>query len=93
MTFHNLRAFREPRSRSVVEAFTCGCAKRRRSSRPARSAALARWSAAPEARLAHPQEHLLPLMVVAGAAAGDPGRVAFTSGIVLGLRLSAYHYG
>lgn len=93
MTFHNLRAFRDPRSRPVAEAFDAWLREAATLEEPARSAALARWSAAPMARLAHPrEEHLLPLMVVAGAAAGDPGRVAY-SGTVLGLRLSAYHYG
>ena len=45
------------------------------------------------ARLAHPrEEHLLPLMVVAGAAGEDRGRVAF-NGTFAGVRLSAYHFG
>ena len=45
------------------------------------------------ARVAHPrEEHLLPLMVVAGAAGSDRGRVAF-DGSLQGLPLSAYHFG
>lgn len=93
MTFHNLRAFRDPRARPVAEAFDAWLREAATLDEPARSQALARWSAAPAARLAHPrEEHLLPLMVVAGAAAGDPGRLAY-NGTVLGLRLSAYHYG
>ena len=49
--------------------------------------------APPAARLAHPrEEHLLPLMVIAGAAGEDPGTVGY-NGTILGLRLSAYHYG
>lgn len=93
MTFHNLRAFRDPRARPVAEAFDAWLREAATLDEPARSQALARWSAAPAARLAHPrEEHLLPLMVVAGAAAGDPGRLAY-NGTVFGLRLSAYHYG
>ncbi len=93
MTFHNLRAFRDPRSRPVAEAFDAWLREAATLEEPARSAALANFRAAPAARLAHPrEEHLLPLMVVAGAAIGDPGRVAY-NGTVLGLRLSAYHYG
>ena len=59
----------------------------------ARDAELARWEEAPGARAAHPrEEHLLPLMVVAGAAGDDRGRVAFhdTYG---GFHVSAVHFG
>jgi len=50
------------------------------------------WDA-PAARQAHPrEEHLLPLMVIAGAAGADVGKVAF-SGAFTGHRLSAYHFG
>lgn len=45
------------------------------------------------ARQAHPrEEHLLPLMVVAGAAGDDPGTLAW-NGTFAGMRLSAVHYG
>jgi aromatic ring-opening dioxygenase catalytic subunit (LigB family) len=48
--------------------------------------------AAPRARIAHPQEeHLLPLMVAAGAAGEDPGRTVF-SDHVLGVALSAFQF-
>src|SRR5215467_2196562 len=44
----------------------------------ARDAELARWSEAPGARSCHPRrEHLLPLMVAAGAAGDDRGRRVF----------------
>jgi len=59
----------------------------------ARDAELARWEQAPGARAAHPrEEHLLPLMVIAGAAGDDRGRVAFhdTYG---GFHVSALHFG
>jgi aromatic ring-opening dioxygenase catalytic subunit (LigB family) len=37
---------------------------------------LAAWEAAPAARVCHPrEEHLMPLMVVAGAAGADAGIV------------------
>jgi aromatic ring-opening dioxygenase catalytic subunit (LigB family) len=49
-----------------------------------RDQALAQWSSMPHARYAHPrEEHLLPLMVVAGAAGLDTGRVSNT-GTVMG---------
>jgi aromatic ring-opening dioxygenase catalytic subunit (LigB family) len=59
----------------------------------ARDAALAHWEAAPHAREAHPrEEHLLPLMVAAGAARGDPGRVAFRD-TVMDVVVSAVEFG
>ncbi len=57
-----------------------------------RDASLARWTSAPYARQCHPrEEHLLPLMVAAGAAAGDPGRHEFR-GTIWGKAVSAYHF-
>jgi aromatic ring-opening dioxygenase catalytic subunit (LigB family) len=59
----------------------------------ARDAALAHWQAAPHAREAHPrEEHLLPLMVAAGAARGDPGRVVFRD-TVMDVVVSAVEFG
>ena len=59
----------------------------------ARDAALSRWTEAPSARLVHPrEEHLIPLMVAAGAAGDDVATVPY-NGTLMGLRLSAYHFG
>ena len=44
----------------------------------ARDQRLAQWEQAPAARLAHPrEEHLIPLMVAAGAAGRSRGRRIF----------------
>lgn len=54
---------------------------------------LVNWASAPRARDAHPTaEHLLPLMVVAGASSMEPGEKVY-SGIALGARLSAFRFG
>ena len=54
---------------------------------------LSSWASAPYARQAHPrEEHLIPLMVVAGAAGADRGTVGF-SGAFAHTRISAFHYG
>ncbi|MEB3298369.1 MAG: class III extradiol ring-cleavage dioxygenase [Candidatus Sericytochromatia bacterium] len=46
---------------------------------------LCNWHDAPSARASHPREdHLLPLMVVTGAAAGDPATCDYTEDDVLG---------
>ena len=93
MTFHNLRAFGDPRSRPVSEAFDAWLRTTTTLDQEARDRGLANWALAPSARLAHPrEEHLIPLMVVAGAAGADRGKVAF-DGTLMGLRLSAYHFG
>ncbi len=59
----------------------------------ARNRALADWESAPGARQAQPHEdHLLPLMVAAGAASGEPGVVDF-HGRVLGKPISGFRFG
>lgn len=58
-----------------------------------RDTALIRWEDAPGARDAQPHEdHLLPLMVAAGAATGEPGTVHFHSQ-VLGKPISGFRFG
>jgi hypothetical protein len=62
---------------------------------PEREQALIHWAQAPSARLCHPpraEEHLLPLMVAAGAATGEPGRRVF-SDRVMETTLSAFSFG
>jgi aromatic ring-opening dioxygenase catalytic subunit (LigB family) len=58
-----------------------------------RNERLSDWLQAPAARNAHPrEEHLLPLMVAAGAAGADPGAKLFTDQ-VLGMTVSAFGFG
>jgi aromatic ring-opening dioxygenase catalytic subunit (LigB family) len=58
-----------------------------------RDASLAAWKQAPGARLAHPrEEHLLPLMVAAGAAQSEQGRKLFQDR-VMGVTVSAFGFG
>jgi len=59
----------------------------------ARNQKLAQWQQAPAARQAHPrEEHLIPLMVAAGAAGEDVGQKIF-SDRVMGATVSAYQFG
>ena len=93
MTFHNLRAFRDPRSVPIAETFDAWLRDAATAEPADRDRQLANWESAPAARAAHPrEEHLLPLMVIAGAAGSDRGTIPY-NGTFAGLRLSAYHYG
>lgn len=59
-------------------------------------AALTRWAEAPNARLCHPrEEHLLPLMVAAGAAGDDPARMTYHEDSLgpTGAAISAFQFG
>ncbi|MDF1563005.1 MAG: class III extradiol ring-cleavage dioxygenase [Deltaproteobacteria bacterium] len=58
-----------------------------------RDTALVEWERAPHARHCHPrEEHLLPLHVIAGAAGEDAASLPYRDEI-LGIRLSAVHFG
>ena len=93
MSYHNMRGFgegfREPSEEfdSWLTATVCAPDAQVRNNN------LERWVTAPSARFAHPrEEHLLPLMVAAGAAGSDVG-VRIFSDIVMGVRVSAYRFG
>jgi aromatic ring-opening dioxygenase catalytic subunit (LigB family) len=93
MTFHNLRAFRDPRAAPASELFDAWLRESLVLDAAARNDRLTHWDSAPAARAAHPrEEHLIPLMVAAGAAGDDRAVVAFNDTFT-GIRLSAYHFG
>jgi aromatic ring-opening dioxygenase catalytic subunit (LigB family) len=76
MSFHNMRAYRDKRATEPSIAFDDWLAGVVEGDPAARAAALADWVNAPAARFAHPQEeHLLPLMVAAGASEGRGQRI------------------
>ena len=92
MTFHNLRAF-GPQSSQVAESFDSWLRATTVLGQSERDRGLIAWASAPGARQAHErEEHLLPLMVVAGAAGADRASVPYR-GTIRSLRLSAYHFG
>ncbi len=60
----------------------------------ARRAALGQWQHAPAAREAHPHEdHLMPLMVVVGAAGEDPAVVVYGEQFMGSLAVSSFRFG
>jgi aromatic ring-opening dioxygenase catalytic subunit (LigB family) len=94
LTYHNMRGFGRDESTAVAVAFEryLGDAVAQPTS-AARNALLAQWEAAPGARLAHPQEdHLLPLMVVAGAAGDDVGAPLVVEQ-VMKVPMASYEFG
>jgi aromatic ring-opening dioxygenase catalytic subunit (LigB family) len=95
MSFHNLRALfsRDPRTATVADQFDAWLTAVVTSAPASRDEQLTRWSTAPGARAAHPrEEHLLPLMVVAGAAGADRGAVEHSAPF-MGARISGYRFG
>lgn len=68
MSFHNLRGYFLPQTAERARAFDAWLTGAVESSADERNALLAKWSDAPFATYAHPrEEHLVPLMVAAGA--------------------------
>ncbi len=93
MSYHNMRGFRDPRATAQATAFDTWLRTATTSDPAVRDRELAAWAQAPAARDAHPrEEHLLPLMVIAGAAGDDRGTIAYNAD-VLGKAVSAFHFG
>jgi aromatic ring-opening dioxygenase catalytic subunit (LigB family) len=93
LTYHNMRGFRQPGSDAVSEQFEAWLNDTISQPAPVRNERLANWQQAPAARLAHPREdHLIPLMVVAGAAGQDTGRRVFVDK-VWNVVMASYRFG
>lgn len=93
MSYHDLRSFMTRRGRADSETFDAWLRAAATAEPETRDTRLTNWATAPAARKAHPrEEHLLPLMVIAGAAGSDLGRVGF-SDLFGNAVVSAFHYG
>lgn len=95
MSFHNMRGYRDPRFGPISDEFDAWLAQVIATDPVARWQALAHWDQAPRARECHPErqeEHLLPLMLAAGAAGDDQGQHVFVDR-VLETSLSGYRFG
>lgn len=79
LSYHNLRALRMPSAGPVSDQFEAWLTEAVSSANIAeRTERLTQWTSAPAARLAHPrEEHLIPLMVAAGAAGESRGHLDF----------------
>lgn len=93
MSYHNLQAMFGDSGAEDSRLFDRWLTDAATAEPAQRDAALAVWSQAPRARAAHPrEEHLIPLMVAAGAAGDDRGRRIYHEPI-LGNVVSAYRFG
>ena len=93
MSYHNMRGFGSGAARAASQEFDAWLTEAVTREHDARDRELTRWSSAPSARASHPrEEHLIPLMVIAGAAGADRGRVGY-SGSLMGAKISGYQFG
>jgi aromatic ring-opening dioxygenase catalytic subunit (LigB family) len=93
MSYHNLRGFGRQSALPEAQAFDKWLHQTMSLSPRERDVGLTQWANAPFARQVHPrEEHLLPLMVVAGAAGQDAAQLSYR-GTILGLTVSGYHFG
>ena len=93
MSYHNMRGFMTGSGRADSEQFDAWLAGAVESAPAERDAALAKWSDAPAGRASHPrEEHLLPLMVAAGAGGSDMGKRIFRDE-PMGVVVSAVQFG
>lgn len=93
MSFHNMRGYGDPRYGPVSDSFDAWLTEAlEQDDAAARTAALIDWAAAPGGLQSHPrgqEEHLIPLMVAAGA--GQTGRRNF-SDRVMETTISAFRF-
>jgi aromatic ring-opening dioxygenase catalytic subunit (LigB family) len=95
LSYHNLRQF-GPGARQASKSFDDWLqAHIVRGPAADRDASLLRWSEAPAARQAHPREdHLIPLMVAAGAAEGEKAALVYhEENLFGGVTASSFRFG
>lgn len=92
MSFHNLRAFFTGRAMDRSRDFDRWLTETIESPTAQRDTRLKQWRKAPEASFAHPrEEHLIPLMVAAGAGGEAQGKLVFRDN-PMGSVISAYRW-
>lgn len=95
MSFHNMRGYGDPRFTPISAEFDDWLTAAVQSAPAERDALLQDWTQAPHARLCHPprgEEHLIPLMVAAGAGADSEGRKVYSERI-METTISAFRFG
>lgn len=94
MSFHNLQAFFHPSDQFSTASLNFDqWLEKSLQDISQREKSLIEWKNAPYAQSVHPrEEHLIPLMVIAGTAEGDPAKFIYRE-ITLGLTISAVQFG
>lgn len=94
LSYHNMRGFGSPEAKGVSQLFGKWLKETvEEKDIQLRKKRLLDWESAPAARHAHPREdHLVPLMVVAGAAGEDLGQAIFTDH-AMGVDMASYKFG
>ena len=92
MSYHDLPHFFDGDGRASA-AFDAWLDETAKAAPQEREARLTAWDKAPSARACHPrEEHLLPLMVVVGAAGDSKGTHDFRD-VIAGKTISAFRFG
>jgi aromatic ring-opening dioxygenase catalytic subunit (LigB family) len=94
MSYHNMQGYSTPGAAGVSARFDDWLTDAVEADDPTeRWRKLARWEDSAEARPSHPrEEHLLPLMVAAGAASGERGEKIFSDQVMVAT-VSAFRFG
>lgn len=93
LSYHDIRGLMTGRGKDDAARFDAWLAEAIAKSPPDRDRALEAWKSAPAARQAHPrEEHLIPLMVAAGAGGEDHGKRVLRDE-PLGIAVSAVQFG
>lgn len=92
MSFHNLRAYHRPETVERARAFDAWLTRAVEEPAAERAVLLTNWREAPFAAYSHPrEEHLIPLLVAAGAGGDAPASRIFADE-PMGAALSAYRF-
>jgi aromatic ring-opening dioxygenase catalytic subunit (LigB family) len=93
MSFHNFAGFMKVQGAKDSVEFDDWLTEAVEDEPEMRNSKLVAWDRVPAGRKAHPEEdHLIPLMVISGAAGEERGQRVF-NGPVLGTTVSAYQFG
>lgn len=91
MSFHNMRGYGDPRATEPSQQFDAWLTDAATRGAEERAALLTGWAEAPAGRFSHPrEEHLLPMMIAAGAS--DAAGTRIYSEVVTKTALSAYSF-